>query len=179
MTKEFKLKMQEKAAQFLADAGIVITEKERTAIEVLTYGFDDPALGFQILTYVNTMRVCAKELIMFPGQTCIQHVHPNKPNGEKGKEETFRCRKGQVYLRVEGEQTEHNRAVVPPGHEKYLTLEHEIVLNAGEQYTLQPNTWHWFQAGPEGCIVSEFSTHSSDETDILLDERAVRFEEVI
>ena len=32
----------------------------------------------------------------------------------------------------------------------------QVVLQAGEQYTIPPNTWHWFAAGPDGAIVSEF-----------------------
>ena len=44
---------------------------------------------------------------------------------------------------------------------------HEIVLKPGEQYTLAPNTLHWFQAGPEGAIVSEFSSSSRDRFDIF------------
>ncbi len=46
---------------------------------------------------------------------------------------------------------------------------HEIVLKPGEQYTLPPNTPHWFQAGDEGAVVSEFSTKSRDESDIFMD----------
>jgi D-lyxose ketol-isomerase len=46
---------------------------------------------------------------------------------------------------------------------------HEIVLKPGEQYTLREKTLHWFQAGPEGAIVSEFSTRSYDDRDIFSD----------
>jgi len=42
-------------------------------------------------------------------------------------------------------------------------------LNPGDQYTLAPNTLHWFQSGPEGAVVSEFSTMSLDEYDIYTD----------
>ena len=48
---------------------------------------------------------------------------------------------------------------------------HEIILNPGEQYTINPNTLHWFQAGPDGAVVSEFSTKSRDEYDIYTDPR--------
>jgi len=33
---------------------------------------------------------------------------------------------------------------------------------------------HWFQAGPEGAIISEFSTQSHDETDIFTDPDIIR-----
>ena len=44
---------------------------------------------------------------------------------------------------------------------------HEIILSAGEQYTIEPNTKHWFQAGDEGAVVSEFSSPSDDASDIF------------
>ena len=37
-----------------------------------------------------------------------------------------------------------------------------------------PNTKHWFQAGDEGAVISEFSTTSTDETDKFTDKRLVR-----
>ena len=55
-----------------------------------------------------------------------------------------------------------------------VSVFHEIVLNPGEQYTIMPETWHWFQAGDEGAVISEFSTRSTDETDSFTDERFVR-----
>ena len=57
--------------------------------------------GLQILTYVNTERVCAKELVMIPGQTCPEHWHPTI-GGIPGKEETFPCRGKRFALRAGG-----------------------------------------------------------------------------
>src|SRR6185437_11532858 len=45
-------------------------------------------------------RCCAKELVLFPGQTCPEHRHPPLGPDKPGKEETFRCRWGTVYLYV-------------------------------------------------------------------------------
>jgi D-lyxose ketol-isomerase len=47
-------------------------------------------IGLEVVVYVNTERVCAKELVMFPCQTCPEHRHPPF-EGTPGKEETFRC----------------------------------------------------------------------------------------
>ncbi|MFM8772943.1 MAG: D-lyxose/D-mannose family sugar isomerase, partial [Actinomycetota bacterium] len=44
-----------------------------------------------------------------------------------------------------------------------------VVLHAGDQHTIYPDTLHWFQAGPEGAIVTEFSTRSTDEYDVFSD----------
>ena len=131
-------------------AGIVLTPAEKENIEVADFGLDDlERTGLQIVVYVNTERVCAKEMALFPGQTCPEHKHVGSP----GKEETFRCRFGQVHLDVEGQT---------------------VILRPGEQYTIYPDTRHWFRAGPEGAVISEFSTRSTDETDVFTDERIVR-----
>ena len=145
---------RERAAAMLARAGIVLTPAERDAIEVTDLGLGRlEETGLQLLTYVNTERVCAKELVLFPRQICPEHRHP--PVGDDpGKEETFRCRTGVVHLHVEG-------------HE-------EIVLRPGEQFMIPPNTLHWFQAGADGAIVSEFSTRSTDEHDVFTDPEIVR-----
>ncbi len=160
-----------KALAYLDKAGIVIHPEERRRVEVAEYelGCLDQ-VGLELVVYVNTERCCAKELVLLPYQTCPEHRHP-AINGEEGKEETFRCRYGKVYLYVEGEGSESIAARVPAGMEEYFTCRREIVLNPGEQYTIMPNTLHWFQAGAEGAVVSEFSTRSRDEYDIYTDPR--------
>jgi len=57
----------------------------------------------------------------------------------------------------------------PAGREHAYTVWQEIALNPGDQYTISPNTRHWFQAGGEGAVVSEFSTRSTDENDLFTD----------
>ena len=96
-----------------------------------------------------------------------------------GEVERFRCRSGQVWLYVEGEPTPNPKATVPEGSEAYYTVFHEIELNPGEQYTIPPNTLHWFQAGDEGAIVSEFSSTSRDEFDYFTDPRIKRIPEIV
>jgi len=143
-----------RAAAMLADAGIVLTPDERESIEIADFGLGDfERAGLAILVYVNTERVCAKELVLLPRQTCPEHRHPPM-GGEPGKEETFRCRAGSVHLHVEGNE--------------------EIVLQPGDQFTIPPDTLHWFEAGDDGAIVSEFSTRSTDENDVFTDPRISR-----
>ena len=49
-------------------AGIILTETERSSIEVADFGLSNlEKEGLEILTYVNTSRCCAKELVLFPG----------------------------------------------------------------------------------------------------------------
>ena len=169
---------QQKAAEYMARAGIVITDEEFRRIEVLDFGFGEPEkMGLQILVYINTPRVCAKEMVLFPRQTCAEHIHPTR-NGTIGKEEVFRCRWGTCFLHIQGAKTENCGALKPAGHEAYLTCASEIKLNPGDQYTLSPDTWHWFQAGEEGAVISEFSSTNTDEYDEFTDKRIHRFTEI-
>jgi D-lyxose ketol-isomerase len=149
-----KAEARDRAADMLADAGIVLTPHEQEQIEVADFGLDRlDEVGLQLVVYVNTDRVCAKELVLFPHQQCPEHRHP-PVEGEPGKEETFRVRRGVVHLQVEGVG--------------------DIVLAPGEQYTIPPNTLHSFHAGAEGAIVSEFSTTSRDALDVFTDPQIVR-----
>lgn len=166
------------ALEYFKKAGIILTEEEKEKIEVVDFGLGElESTGLELITYVNTCRCCAKELILFPRQTCPEHRHPPVED-EQGKEETFRCRWGEVYLYVEGEPAANPKAIVPIDREKAYTVWHEIILNPGEQYTLYPDTKHWFQAGPEGAVVSEFSTKSRDEADIFTDKDIQRTTQV-
>ena len=149
-----------------------MSDAEKGRIEVADFGLNDvESVGLQILTYINTERVCAKEMVLLAHQSCPEHMHV--PTGASlGKEETFRCRYGKVYLYVSGEgKREDVQAVIPHSD---VTVFHEIVLNPGEQYTIMPETLHWFSAGDEGAVISEFSTKSTDETDQFTDKRLVR-----
>ncbi|MEN6357594.1 MAG: D-lyxose/D-mannose family sugar isomerase [Armatimonadota bacterium] len=157
---------QERARKMLGEAGIAITAEESANIEVADFGLGRlESEGLEIVVYVNNDRYCAKEMLIFPYQTCPEHKHP--PIADRpGKQETFRCRKGEVYLYVSGGPVSSPKAKAPS---EYYTVFHEIVLKPGEQYTIVPETLHWFQAGPEGAIVSEFSSPSVDEADIFTD----------
>ena len=149
-----KAEARERAAAMLVDAGIVLTPPEHERIEIADFGLGRlEEVGLQIVVYVNTDRVCAKELVLFPHQRCPEHRHPPF-EGQPGKEETFRVRRGTVHLHVEGAG--------------------DIVLGPGEQHTIPSNTLHSFEAGDEGAIVSEFSTTSRDALDVFTDPRIVR-----
>lgn len=140
------------AEQFAA-TGIELTGEERERIEVADFGLGKlRETGLMLLVYVNTDRYCAKELVLYPKQICPEHRHPPFDD-TPGKQETFRCRRGSVDLWVDGELT---------------------TLRSGEQLTIPPDTLHWFQAGEEGAVVSEFSSTSRDDLDVFTDPRIVR-----
>jgi D-lyxose ketol-isomerase len=165
---------RERAAAALAESGIVLTDAECESLEVADFGLSRlDEIGLQLVVYVNTERVCAKELVLFPRQTCPEHRHP-PADGSPGKEETFRCRSGVVYLYVEGPATPDPACRPPAFCADAFTVWHEVELQPGEQHTIAPNVLHWFQAGDEGAVVSEFSTMSTDELDVFTDEQIER-----
>ena len=169
---------RKRSTALLRKAGIAVTEEEEKAMEVVDFGLDDiKRIGLQIIVYENNDRYCAKELIMLPRQTCAQHRHPPRGDRSPGKMETFRCRWGRVYLYTDGEPTKKPAAVIPRKYRSHFTVGKEIVLEPGDQYTIPSDTLHWFQAGRKGCVVSEFSSSSDDESDVFTDPHVQRISE--
>lgn len=172
-------RIRERVLDILKRACIILTPEEERNIEVADCGLGNiKRLGLQAVTYVNTDRYCAKELILLPWQMFPEHRHPPIDDRNIGKQETFRCRWGEVYLYVEGEPSPDPKAMVPDEYKAHLTVWKEIILRPGEQYTLPPDTKHWFQAGEWGAVVSEFSSTSLDETDIFTDPSIRRIPEI-
>ncbi len=157
------------ALDLFQKAHIAVTPEEAAAIEVADFGLSNlREIGLQLLVYINTPRVCAKEMALLPHQTCPEHRHPDIGK-ELGKEETFRCRWGVCHLFVYDPDCKEKSGLEPASRAEYFTACKKITLLPGEQYTMYPNTLHWFTAGDEGAVISEFSTMSRDEYDIFTD----------
>lgn len=161
-------------------AGIVLTQAERANLELADFALGDfEAEGLGVVVYENNARYCAKELVMLPGQTCPQHRHPpvQDQSGrviDPGKQETFRCRQGCVWLYVQGDATTTPACQPPASSKMHYSMFREIKLLPGSQFTIPPDTLHWFQAGPQGAIISEFSSPSRDDLDVFTDPRIRR-----
>ena len=160
---------RQKAIEVYEKAHIVLSDEEKANIEVADFGLNDVYnTGLLLVTYINTDRYCGKEMVLLPGMTCPEHIHAPLPEKNYiGKQETFRCRYGKVYLYVEGEPTP-NHHCHPVKEDTCYTVFHEIVLEPGQQYTIAPNTRHWFSTETES-VISEFSSPSFDELDIFTD----------
>ncbi len=171
MKKTDIIKARKRAADYYKKAGNVMTDNEVENIEVADFGLGiHESIGLQLVTYVNNEKYCAKEMVLFPYQICPEHTHRPLPEiNYVGKQETIRCRYGTVELFVEGDGTPFEIHGVTPDRLPYFTVFHRISLVPGEQYTIKPNTRHWFQAGEDGAVISEFSTSSFDELDVFTD----------
>ncbi len=158
-----------RAAELLARAGIVARPEELDRIEVADLGLGElEQSGLQVLTLVSTGAIGVKVLVLCPYQVFPQHKHPALGD-YPGKEETFRCQWGCLYLYLPGEPTPHPQAS-PPAHRRHTyTVWHETVLHPGDQVTSPPDTFHWFQAGPEGAVVWSYSSRPTDVEDVFVD----------
>lgn len=175
---EQQFKYSKIVLEYLSKIKVVLTDQEKKNIEIADFGLNRlEEIGLQIITYINTDNYCAKELILIPDQLCPEHRHPNIGN-RLGKQETFRCRWGKVYLYIPGELMSSSKGHPPKDKIKYFTSWKEIELNPGEQFTIPPDTLHWFQSGPEGAVISEFSMSSIDEADIWTDPEIKRIPEI-
>ena len=170
---------QTRALRMLEKVGIALTPEEQSNIEVAEFGLGElEKTGLELVTYINNKRYCAKELVLFPRQTCPEHRHP-PVEGNSGKQETFRCRWGKVFLYTQGKPKDGAEIKARPPQGGTFTVFHEIEMNPGDQFTIPSDTLHWFQAGDEGAVVSEFSSASRDEADIFTDKRIERIPKIV
>lgn len=157
------------AADLVSRAGVVVRRDELAKIEVADFGLGEvETSGLQILTLVQTGLIGVKVLLVLPNQVCPEHRHPALGD-YPGKEETFRCQWGELYLYTPGEPTPGPKASPPAHRRATYTVWHETLLRPGDQLTSPPDTFHWFQAGPSGAVVWSFSSRPTDVDDVFSD----------
>ncbi|HLX58181.1 MAG TPA: D-lyxose/D-mannose family sugar isomerase, partial [Ktedonobacteraceae bacterium] len=77
LTQQQLLEARTRARDYLERAGIALTPAESENIEIADFGLGElETTGLELVVYINTERVCAKELVLFPRQTCPEHRHP-------------------------------------------------------------------------------------------------------
>jgi D-lyxose ketol-isomerase len=164
---------QKRAARMLKTAGLVVTDEEVKRIAAADFGLSHlEKEGAQILTFLETDRVAFKVIALLPKQTMPEHWHP--PVGDDpGKEETIRLIDGTLFFYVPGEET-IREGFIPEGKEACYTARHEIVMNPGDQITLEPGKVHWFQSGIEGAVLYSVSSTARDILDRFTDPEIVR-----
>ena len=170
---------REQAVGLLRQAGLVVRPDELDRIEVVDLGLGElQETGLQILPLVDTSYIGVKVLVLFPSQAFAQHKHP--PLGDyPGKEETFRCQWGELYLYTPGDATPSPAGSPPAQRAHTYTVWHETILRPGEQQTCPPDTFHWFQAGPAGAVVWSFSSRATDVQDVFTDPDVRRVTQIV
>ena len=168
ISKSEQREAQHRAGRMMREAGIQIMDNEIDKIDVVDFGLSQLCIeGVQVFTMVNTDRLAAKVLVLFPNQTEPEHWHP-KVGDDPGKQETIRHIWGDLRFYVAGPDT-LNEGFVVPGKDDVYNLRHEIVLAPGDQLTFEPYDKHWFQGGPRGAVLYSFSTTVRDGLDGFTD----------
>ena len=159
--------------ELIDKSGVVITDAERSRIEVVDFGLGDLRReGVQIVTLFATDRVSAKILVMLPNQTEPEHWHP-PVHDDPGKEEHIRGLWGRCRFYIPGEDTISDGFIVE-GKDDVYTLRHEVIVERGDQLELPAGVPHWFQGGPEGAVFYSISTAVRDGLDGFTDPKVVR-----
>ena len=175
ITAEQYQKAVEKTVAMLKQAGIVITAEERGRLEVADFGLQE----------LEQDRLANPDLCQHRALLCKRTRHDALSNLSRTPASDGRKYFGQrrnlplpvghrLPLRFGKARPQTRPVVRPKGSEAHYTVWKEICLKPGDQYTLMPDTLHWFQAGAEGAVISEFSTRSTDEADYFTDPRIQR-----
>jgi len=160
--------LKQQAEALIRQSGFVLSEQERRDLAINDMGLGNVMQeGFAFVDILRSPRVRITILVLLPKQSLPQHLHPPYET-ETGKEETLRVLYGQTRIYVPGQEN-NPKIIIPAGKEAYYTARHEILINRGEQYTVDPNTAHWFQGGPDGAVNLCFQNRV-DETKNIFDD---------
>ncbi|NJL31709.1 MAG: D-lyxose/D-mannose family sugar isomerase [Phycisphaerales bacterium] len=157
----------QEAKELLVKSGFPVTPEEVAELAVNDFGLGDIRKeGFAFIDILRSPRLRITLLILLPNQTLPQHMHPSYDN-EQGKEETIRVLYGMTKVYVAGNATKD--IAIPKAKESYYTAKQEVALNVGQQYSVQPGTEHWFQAGPQGSVNICFQNRVDETKNIFSD----------
>lgn len=164
---------RERALKLIRRAAVPIRAEECDRVEVADFGLGNLQWeGAQILTIADGERICAKLIVLLPGQTLPEHWHPPFDD-DPGKEEIIRALYGQLFVAVDGPAGRVSVSV-PPGKEEYYTAHDVRELEPGQHIRLAPGQKHWLQAGSTGTVCISFSTSVRDGLDRFTDPSVVR-----
>jgi len=148
-------------------SGFPLTEREVDSLEVKDFGLDNVRTeGFGLIDLLRTQTIRINLIVLLPHQTLPQHLHPSYDN-EPGKEETLRVLYGTTRVFVEGAPSPC--VDIPAGKEQWYTALKKIELDSGAQYSVPPNTKHWFQAGENGSVNIAFQNRVDESKNIFYD----------
>ena len=164
--------VKQEAEALIRASGFILSDQEQQELAVNDMGLGHiQQEGLVFVDILRSERLRITILVLLPNQTLPQHKHPPYV-GEIGKEETLRVLYGQTRLYVPGPEN-NPEILIPAGKEGFYTARHEIVLNKGEQYTVDPNAEHWFQGGPEGAVNLTFQNRVDETKNVFNDPRSL------
>ncbi len=172
MNPELEKEVRSEYSDLLVKSGFPISKNELEMLEVNDLGLGDIRKeGFAFIDILRTKRLRITILMLLPNQSLPQHVHPPYEE-EIGKEETIRVIFGQTKVYSAKNNQEDEPILIPTGKEKYYTARHETKLEQGQQFTVTPNTNHWFQGGSEGAVNICFQNRVDETRNIFFDPKS-------
>ncbi|MEM9659282.1 MAG: hypothetical protein AAF961_13065, partial [Planctomycetota bacterium] len=168
MDKQKILAVRDQALALIEKSGFALNEADMEGLAVNDFGLGNlDEEGMVFVDLLRSPRARFTLLVMTPGQSLPEHVHPPH-DGDAGKEETMRVIWGQAKVYVPGPP--NNPAIrIPAGKDACYRVRHEVVLNQGDQYTIDPNLVHWFQAGPEGAVTLTVQNRVDETKNLFTD----------
>lgn len=117
-----------------------------------------------IFWIINTKhKYTGVEMFLLPGQSIPEHWHVATKDAST-KFESCHVRYGSITLFTEGEAKPDVADRIPQYQREIVKARKEKVLNPGEiGFAEKEGEKHWFKAGPEGAIMTEYATvHDGD-----------------
>ncbi|MGA2362578.1 MAG: D-lyxose/D-mannose family sugar isomerase [Candidatus Aminicenantales bacterium] len=159
------------AADLIRKSGFPLTEEEWQELQIDDFGlghlFEE---GFAFIDILRSPQLRVTILVLLPGQTLPQHLHPAYDQ-EPGKEETLRVLYGSTNVYIEGEPS-NPRIHIPSGKTPHYTARQEIALTIGRHFTIPPMKEHWFQGGPQGSVNICFQNRVDETHNVFFDPRS-------
>lgn len=168
MAEDFHDKYKDQALDLITKSGFPLLDKEIESMKANDFGLGNfEKEGFFLVDLLRTDRVRTNLIILLPGQILPEHLHPSYDN-EQGKEETIRVLYGESSVFVEGKET-NPELKLPQGKSDFYTARHEVKLKTGEQYSVPPNTKHWFMGGPQGSVNMAVQNRVNEDRNVYYD----------
>ena len=153
--------LRAQARALLEQSAVSLTPSELQNLRVLDYGLGHPRVeGLQNITLLVTERLEVKVQILLPGQTVPEHLHPPYDHTD-GKEENIRVVRGSLRVYLEGPDT-MREGVLPAGKGAWYTVRNERILGPGQNISILPGRYHWFQGGSQGVVALSFYTRADN-----------------
>jgi len=156
------------AEDLIWKSGFPLTDEERLDLQVCDFGlghfFEE---GVAFIDILRSPRLRITILVLLPGQTLPQHLHPAYDQ-EPGKEETLRVLYGSTKVYVKGGPS-NAEIKVPPGKVPNYSARKEVALTIGRHFTIPPAKEHWFQGGLQGSVNICFQNRVDESHNVFSD----------
>jgi D-lyxose ketol-isomerase len=114
------------------------------------------------------------DMFLLPGQSIPEHWHVSTDNAG-AKFESSHVRYGSIILFTEGNEIPGVEERIPSFQKDVVKARKEKILLAGDVGSAEKEgEKHWFMAGPEGAIITEYAT-AHDGAGVRFSDSSIKF----